>query len=247
VVKPLIEKFPDDWLREILLIGDPGYVRLMEELRLNSLDAKNDPMSYNEDNADGKFSTTGKPVSNETRLKLKIANTGKKRSEESKKNYRKANQKKAKDPIFRKNLSISLTGIPKSTEHRAALSAAKIGSSSPIAGRIGAINLLTGKNIFVIPDDPGFLDGTLKVGWDIVGSTKDRVAARIKVTGERVMVYPTDPGLISGDLSLGWGPPNDTIICDYCGFQGCSSSAMKRWHGDNCTQNPNSPRFNIKK
>ena len=59
-VKPMITENLEDWTREILVIGEPSYIRKLEELRLNDLDAKTDPMSYNEDNADGKFSTTGK-------------------------------------------------------------------------------------------------------------------------------------------------------------------------------------------
>lgn len=59
-VKPMITENLDDWTREILVIGEPAYIRKLEEIRLNDLDAKNNPMSYNEDNADGKFTTTGK-------------------------------------------------------------------------------------------------------------------------------------------------------------------------------------------
>ena len=50
-VKPMIVENLNDWYREILVIGEPAYIRKLETLRLTYLDAKNDPMSYNESNA----------------------------------------------------------------------------------------------------------------------------------------------------------------------------------------------------
>lgn len=59
-VKPLILETPGNWTRKILVVGEPMYIRELEHTRLASLDAKNDPMSYNKHNGDGKFSMTGK-------------------------------------------------------------------------------------------------------------------------------------------------------------------------------------------
>lgn len=58
-VQPMVLANPNDWKREILLIGNPKYIRAMEEKRLISLDAKRDPMSFNCDNANGTFSVAG--------------------------------------------------------------------------------------------------------------------------------------------------------------------------------------------
>jgi len=60
-VEPMIVENQEDWTREILVIGESKYIRKLEEVRLTSIDAKNDPMSYNKDNANGKFTTTGMP------------------------------------------------------------------------------------------------------------------------------------------------------------------------------------------
>lgn len=64
VVETMITENQEDWAREILVMGESKYIRKLEELRLTSLDAKNDPMSYNKDNANGKFTTTGIPAWN---------------------------------------------------------------------------------------------------------------------------------------------------------------------------------------
>jgi hypothetical protein len=50
IVKPKIRANPDDWIREILLLGNPCQVVQIEHNFLVLLDAKNDPMSYNENN-----------------------------------------------------------------------------------------------------------------------------------------------------------------------------------------------------
>lgn len=61
VVKPLILENPSDWEREVLVIGSSDYIRNLESSYLHSIDAKNDPMSYNMHNGDGKFTTAGIP------------------------------------------------------------------------------------------------------------------------------------------------------------------------------------------
>lgn len=59
IVRPLILDNPTLWTRQILAIGDPEYIGDLEGQFLKLLDAKNDPMSYNQHNGDGKFSTRG--------------------------------------------------------------------------------------------------------------------------------------------------------------------------------------------
>ena len=58
-IKPLITENLAEWHREILAIGKPAAMLELETRYLVSLDAKNDPMSYNQHNSDGKFSTSG--------------------------------------------------------------------------------------------------------------------------------------------------------------------------------------------
>jgi ribosomal protein L37AE/L43A len=59
IVKPLYKANPQDWIREILVIGNPTDIRKLEADYLKSVDAANDPMSYNMSNGDGKWTTAG--------------------------------------------------------------------------------------------------------------------------------------------------------------------------------------------
>lgn len=60
VVKEKILKNPNNWNRKILVIGEPKYIRNLEALYLNRLNAATNSKSYNQNNADGKFHTIGK-------------------------------------------------------------------------------------------------------------------------------------------------------------------------------------------
>jgi hypothetical protein len=68
-IKPLITENLAEWAREILAVGEPAAMLELETRYLVSLDAKNDPMSYNQHNSDGKFSTAGKEPWNKGRGK----------------------------------------------------------------------------------------------------------------------------------------------------------------------------------
>lgn len=62
-VKPMILENRSEWIRKILIIGNPKYIRELERSYLVSIDARNDPMSFNENNATG-ISTFGKGLLN---------------------------------------------------------------------------------------------------------------------------------------------------------------------------------------
>jgi hypothetical protein len=68
-IKPLITENLAEWHREILAVGEPAAMLELETRYLVSLDAKNDPMSYNQHNSDGKFSTSGQAPWNKGRGK----------------------------------------------------------------------------------------------------------------------------------------------------------------------------------
>ena len=61
-VKPMYYKNPIDWKREILVIGPANYIRELEAQYLKSTNAKNDPMSFNLHDGNGKFTTAGKTL-----------------------------------------------------------------------------------------------------------------------------------------------------------------------------------------
>jgi len=52
IVKPMIEKNPEEWKREILKQGSVSEMRKHESSLLKLFNAKDDPMSYNRCNAD---------------------------------------------------------------------------------------------------------------------------------------------------------------------------------------------------
>jgi hypothetical protein len=49
----MILEHRDDWIREILVIGPPRYIRELERDYLVAIDAQNDPSSFNRNNATG--------------------------------------------------------------------------------------------------------------------------------------------------------------------------------------------------
>jgi hypothetical protein len=69
LVKNLIKTNPEEWQREILHTGTPEEILNLEVALLEEFDAKNNPLSYNQHNGDGKFTRTGVVVPLETRLK----------------------------------------------------------------------------------------------------------------------------------------------------------------------------------
>lgn len=68
-VKPMILANVQEWKREILIIGTPLYIRELEALYLEKLDAKNNLMSFNRHNGDGKFTTSGRIEPEESKQK----------------------------------------------------------------------------------------------------------------------------------------------------------------------------------
>ena len=142
IVKPLIESSPTEWQREILYTGTPDEMLKLESCILTDLDAKNNVNSYNLQNGDGNFTTTGITMPDAWVEKIRKGNSGKIRSEQARENYRRANQKKAQDLDYLKKLrkpklddhkskiSASLKGVNKTDEHKRALSAAKKGKKT---------------------------------------------------------------------------------------------------------------------
>ena len=68
-VKPLIIANPSNWIRQILVIGNPTDIRELESKYLTALDAAKNAQSYNKRNGSGSFHTVGLPIS-EKRMKF---------------------------------------------------------------------------------------------------------------------------------------------------------------------------------
>lgn len=142
IVKPLIESSFNDWQRKILHTGTPEEMIKLESSILTELDAKNNKNSYNLHNGDGNFTTAGMIMPKEWVDKISKGNSGKVRNEEARENYRRANQLKAQDPNYLGKLrkpkpeghgakvSLALKGVPKTEDHKKAMSEVRKGKST---------------------------------------------------------------------------------------------------------------------
>jgi len=113
---PLIKQNTTEWKREILVIGKPKYIRELENKYLMSLDAKNDFMSFNMHNGDGKFTTTGRTEPEHQKKKRIAKLKGQKKPEGFGEMIRKARTGMKFDTEWRKNIGKSSLGRKQSTE-----------------------------------------------------------------------------------------------------------------------------------
>jgi hypothetical protein len=135
LVKSLIKTNPEEWQREILHTGTPEAILNLEVALLEEFDAKNNPLSYNQHNGDGKFTRTGVVVPLETRLKQSESikkvhpnrgkpspNRGKTASEETRKKQSEAKLGKKRPPFTEQTID--------------KMRQAKSGSNNPSYGKI---------------------------------------------------------------------------------------------------------------
>lgn len=108
VVNPMINSNPHNWTHRILVVGNPKYIREIEAIYLKKLDAKNNPMSYNQHNGDGNFSRIGIIPSMETRAK--IGEASRNRSAETRAKLSAANKKRIVSAETRAKISASMQG-----------------------------------------------------------------------------------------------------------------------------------------
>jgi len=134
LIKPLIKQNPTEWKREIIKTGSPEEMITLETTLLESLDAKSNPMSFNQHNGDGKFTRTGVVVSTETRKKQSESikkvhpnrgkpspNRGKIASEETRKKQSESKLGKKRKPF--------------TEQTRDKIRQAKLGSNNPSYGK----------------------------------------------------------------------------------------------------------------
>jgi len=131
LIKPMIVENQSEWVRTILCIGNSKDMLDLESRYLTALDAKNDPMSYNQHNGDGKFSTTGIPPWNKGK-------PGKKGRIAWNKGLSKAtNPSLAKMAKTKLGKEPSNKGVPMSEEQKKKISESSIGKISPKKGLPG--------------------------------------------------------------------------------------------------------------
>ena len=101
-VKPMILENSSEWQREILVVGEPEYIRELENKYLKSLNAAKDPMSFNKHNADGKAGQPGIPRTESTKAILRVKCSGWNHSEETRKHFSKIREEEG-NPFFGKH------------------------------------------------------------------------------------------------------------------------------------------------
>ena len=134
LIKPLIKQNPTEWKREVIKTGSPEEMIKLETTLLESLDAKHNPMSFNQHNGDGKFTRTGVKVSEDTRKKQSESikkvhpnrgkpspNRGKIASEETRKKQSESKLGKKRKPF--------------TEQTRDKIRQAKLGSNNPSYGK----------------------------------------------------------------------------------------------------------------
>ena len=130
IVKPMIEKNPTDWVREIIATGNPAEMVLLEHSILASADAKNNADSFNMHNGNGKFTNAGVQHLDKTKQKISIACKGKpktfspKGTEARVTALRQAIKGKSQSPEHKKKRSEAMSGKQQSEEHKAKRAAA---------------------------------------------------------------------------------------------------------------------------
>lgn len=124
-VKPLVESQANEWTRTIIAQGNPADMLELETIILETVDARNDPRSYNQHNGDGRFTTTGTVAWNKGLKKPR----GTPSWNSGKPNPKHSEAMKGK-PAHNK-------GVPMSEEQKLKISLARKGKPSPKKGLPG--------------------------------------------------------------------------------------------------------------
>lgn len=121
IAKPLIMENPEQWVREILYIGEDAKEVITKETEiLMERDCKNDKLSLNMHNGDGNFSNAGCIMSEESKAKMSKSKKGRPSPLKGRKGHPMSDEAKEK-------LSKSKKGTIASDETRAKISAANMG------------------------------------------------------------------------------------------------------------------------
>lgn len=118
LVKPLILQHPTHWIRVILAEGTIDEMYLLETMLLQALDAKNDPMSYNQHNNSNNFRCKGHTEEYKKRKSIEKkgkpnGHKGMKRSQETRQRMSLAQRGRTLTPEHRAKISIALKGRKK--------------------------------------------------------------------------------------------------------------------------------------
>ena len=130
-VKPLIQSNPSEWKREILATGEPFAMLSYEVQYLTNANAKNDPMSFNRHNGDGKFTTLGRIEPEDMKLARMAKMKGIKKPEGFGAKVSAVHKGKAVSDATRKKIGIASTGRLQSVDARSKNSEKNSGDKNP--------------------------------------------------------------------------------------------------------------------
>lgn len=145
-VKPLILENRSDWRYEILYTGDPVFIKELETKILMELDAKNDPMSFNQHNGDGLYNRYGIKENENTRQKKKEARLGIKNQMYGKKGSLSPHYGKKHSGFTKSQISNSLKKYSQNrpSSHNENISKSLLGNSKLIKNMSGCNNPMYG-------------------------------------------------------------------------------------------------------
>lgn len=130
-VKPLIESRPADWKREIIAIGSPLEMINLEVRILHETDAKNDSMSFNRHNGNGKFTTLGRTEPESMKRKRIAKLKGLKKPDGFGTRISEVHKGKVVSDATRKKIGVASTGRSQNIEARLKNSKKNSGCRNP--------------------------------------------------------------------------------------------------------------------
>lgn len=146
VVKPLIIENKEEWCYDIMMTGPSNFIKELENIILAGLDAKNDPMSFNQHNGDGLYNRFGVKESVETRLKKREARLGEKNPMFNKRgilspNYGKIHSEETKQ---KQSDGLKKYSVARPASHNASISKALTGNKKLSERMLGKNNPMYG-------------------------------------------------------------------------------------------------------
>jgi hypothetical protein len=219
VVKPLILSNISGWVREILHIGPPEDIFEVEASILNSLNAKNDPNSFNKHNGDGRWSMRGKQFSDEHRKKMGEWQLGRKFDHSSIEKRTKSRKGFKQPEEAKKRISASLkgqrTGISPTIEHRQKISAT-----------------LTGRKNGPLSEEHKALLSELKTGYkhkpESIERMREAHAGKVLSEEHKLKISQSGRGIKkSEETKARMRKPKEKRVCPYCGLL-CAPHILQR-------------------
>lgn len=254
-VKPLITNNPENWIREILWIGDREITPTVESLFLSENNAANNDESYNLHNSDGKWNNTGRrmPQTKEHIKKRTSKRIGTSYSEESRKKMSASAKNKIVTDETRINMSNGQRGRKHTEETKEKIRQKSLlqrhsDETKRLLSEIHTGRQSTRKGTVVSPESRE----KMSIAQKNILEYDDCIHCGVTMDLHNLKRYHNDncrvinPNIIRNQYNKGKEVSNETkeklslkaknrkkIQCEYCD-KIINQSAYTRFHGDNC-------------